>query len=149
MSEMLKMKSERLFDEYSLKGSFEEFITNVKDVTIIIPLGFFRESPHGGKYCVLMKYNDRTRIIEDKGILSNDSIQIILIGLYEAIKQIKRKCDIIIVTSTYLGFYTKDAKNATLCKEISKLIYKKGCYVRLLVMNGAGKALRHYVSQYK
>lgn len=126
-SRRLKFDMEKLPDDKTIR----QFITQSKGKCFIMSVGHCNASENIGSYRVAMFYNQSVKILERQNIETNSSNKCILYGLLEASKAIKKPTDVVIITSTNLGFCTAKSVNYYLCAEILNLLKKANCKVSL------------------
>lgn len=126
--------------------TIREFVTQSKDRCFIMAIGSCNSYENIGRYRAALSYNGKIKIIEKENISTNSANKCILFGLLEASKAIKKPTDIVIFSSTTLGFSYKKSPNYYLCAEILDLLKKANCKVSLCICSHRGIEFRQFIS---
>ena len=82
-------------------------------------------------------------------INTNSANKCILLGIKDAVSEIKRPSDIIILSATSLGFNSPKSRNYQLCRQIIQCLSDKGCNISISVCKGKGDELINFFNSIK
>lgn len=126
--------------------SISEFIKQYPDKCFIISVGSCVSFLNNGNYTTALIYKGRRKVFRKTNILINSANQCILNGIMEAVSAIKLPTDILILTSTSLGFNSPKSKNYQLCNDIMVTLAEKECNISISVCRGKGEELYRFVN---
>lgn len=130
------------------KEIFEKIVSDKTDKVKIYSVGSCDYNTRIGKYYTLLEYKTYYKVINDQ--LCNTTVnRCIIQGIIDAIKLLKKPCNLLIVTATPVGIKTamKSSKgpNVDLIKTLFDLIEDKKCEFEFVAIEGEGKELREYI----
>lgn len=142
--------SKQLLPKYEITdnvlSNLSDFIESTTDKLFILSIGSCNSVANEGYYTTVLKYNNKINILNDF-VKTNSANVCILKGIIEAVKLIKRPCNVYIVSSTPLGFSSKSSPNRSLCILIQQMLQDKGCYAELIEVKGQGEQLSNYIAK--
>lgn len=130
---------------YPADMSIRDFIRQNSDKCIMISVGSCDTMQERGSYKSMLLYKGRTKVMQESDIHTRSANQCILKGLQAAANAIKSPSDILILTSTSLGFNKPKSKNYTKCCDIINTLANAGCTISILVCNGRGYELAEFI----
>lgn len=139
-------KTEYKLLEYPYGKPINKFISENSNKCIIISVGSCNCNISKGSYKVVLIYNDDNRFLYKDNIKTRSANQCILHGLKDAVHMIKIPTDVILLTSTTLGFKSPQSTNYSVCRDIIDILNEKDCTVNITHCNGMGEELRNYVT---
>lgn len=139
-------KTEYKLLEYPYGKPINKFISENSNKCIIISVGSCNCNISKGSYKVVLIYNDDNRFLYKDNIKTRSANQCILHGLKDAVHMIKIPTDVILLTSTTLGFKSPQSTNYSVCRDIIDILNEKDCTVNITNCNGMGEELRNYVT---
>ncbi len=125
--------------------SLNEFLNNNQEKCFIIATGSCEQSRKKGSYQVVLFYKGKTKKIQKNYIDSTSTNICILYGIMEAVSYIKIPIDILILTSTPLGFNSTKSRNYQLCTQIIDALKEKNCNIFISVCRGKTEELNRFV----
>lgn len=126
----------------------KNFIGQNSDKCIITSIGSCDAFAENGSYISLLLYKGKSKVLNKTGIKTSSANRCILAGIYDAVSMIKSPTDVIILTSTPLGFQSPKSVNRDLCEDIVDTLLKKDCSVSAVVCNGKASELNTYVKSF-
>lgn len=132
--------------DYPYQTSIIDFIRQNTDKCFIIATGSCEAYANKGKYQTALIYKGRTKILTKSNINTNSANKCILFGIMDAVSAIKLPSDIMILTSTSLGFNSPKSKNYQLCSQIIESLCDKGCNISISVCKGRGEELWSFIN---
>lgn len=136
----------KLFPKKQFDGDFMDFLDNVKNITVIISLGSCIKSSNKGKYCVLIYYKDKVKLLEDN-IETNSANVCILKGMLAAVDQIKKPTHIYFVSGCPVGFHSPKGHNRNLCECIYANVVQKNCTAEIVEIPNQMESLKDYIKK--
>lgn len=130
---------------YPVETSVREFVNKNFDKCFIMAVGSCNSEVNVGSYMAALYYKGKGRVIKKEGIATNSANKCILTGILDASSAINRPTDVIILSSTALGFRSPKSINHGLCQEIYDLLTEKGCNVNFFVCEGKGNELNELI----
>ena len=134
--------------DYPHGYSVKYFIEQHSDKCIITSIGSCDAFAENGSYISLLLYKGKSKVLNKTGIKTSSANKCILTGIYDAASMIKSSTDVIILTSTPLGFQTHKSVNRDLCEDIVDTLLKKECSVSAAVCNGKASELNAFVKSF-
>lgn len=131
--------------DYPSELSVREFIQRNPDKCFIMSIGSCDSVSKVGSYIAVLLYKGRNRVLKKTNIPTSSANQCILNGIMEAVSAIKMPTDIIILSSTPLGFNTPKSKNYKICQDIYRILTEKECHISFAVCQGKGYELNSLV----
>lgn len=131
--------------EYPHELSVREFIRRNPDKCFILSIGSCDSVSKVGSYIAVLLYKGRSRVLKKTNIPTNSANKCILTGIIDAASAIKLPIDVIILSSTPLGFHTPKSKNYRFCQEIYRILTEKECSIAESVCQGKGYELNSFV----
>ena len=102
-----------------------------------------------GAYSAALMFNGRAKFISKKGIKTRSANYCILQGLLDAARMLKKPTEVVLLTSTPLGFSSKSSPNKALCNEVLCELSQRGCTVYVACCNGRGEELVNLINAYR
>ena len=90
-------------------------------------------------------YKGRSKVLRKTNIPTSSANKCILTGIIDAASAIKLPTDVMILSSTPLGFHTPKSKNYRFCQEIYRILTEKECSIAESVCQGKGYELNSFV----
>lgn len=109
--------------------SIEEYLKQHKNKCFIMAVGSCDSLLNIGSYKAILYYNGKTKVFQKDNINTSSSNRCIIYGLTEAAKAIKTSTDIILLTSTSVGFRTRKSVNHNLCLQVIDILSAAGCNI--------------------
>ena len=134
--------------DYPHGCSVKYFIEQHSDKCIITSIGSCDAFAENGSYISLLLYKGKSKVLNKTGIKTSSANKCILTGIFDAVSMIKSSTDVIILTSTPLGFQTHKSINRDLCEDIVDTLLKKECSVSAAVCNGKASELNAFVKSF-
>lgn len=125
--------------------SVREFIRRNPEKCFILSIGSCDTVSKVGSYIAVLMYKGRSRVLKKTNISTNSANKCILTGIIDAASAIKLPTDVVILTSTPLGFHTPKSKNNQFCQEIYQILTEKECSIAESVCQGKGYELNSFV----
>lgn len=125
--------------------SVREFIMRNPDKCFILCIGSCDSVSKIGSYIAVLLYKGRNRVLKKTNISTNSANKCILTGIIDAATAIKLPTDVIILSSTPLGFHTPKSKNYRFCQEIYRILTEKECSIAETVCQGKGYELNNFI----
>lgn len=129
--------------------SVREFIQQHNDKCFIMSIGSYDSVAEVGSYQAVLYYKGKSKVLKKTDIPTNSANKCILEGVLDAATSIKLSTDVIILSSTPLGFNTSKSKNYRYCDEIYRVLSEKGCSIFAAVCQGKGSELISLVKSMK
>ena len=129
--------------------SVREFIQQHNDKCFIMSIGSCDSVAEVGSYQAVLYYKGKSKVLKKTDIPTNSANKCILEGVLDAATSIKLSTDVIILSSTPLGFNTSKSKNYRHCDEIYRVLSEKGCSIFAAVCQGKGSELISLVKSMK
>ncbi|WP_455530598.1 hypothetical protein [Ruminococcus sp.] len=129
--------------------SVREFIQQHNDKCFIMSIGSCDSVAEVGSYQAVLYYKGKSKVLKKTDIPTNSANKCILEGVLDAATSIKLSTDVIILSSTPLGFNTSKSKNYRYCDEIYRVLSEKGCSIFAAVCQGKGSELISLVKSMK
>lgn len=129
--------------------SVKEFIRRQHDKCFIMSIGSCDSVAGVGSYIAVLHYNGKSKVLKKSNIPTRSANKCILTGIIDAASSIKTSTDVIILSSTPLGFNTPQSKNHKFCKELYNILSEKNCNVFAAVCQGKGYELNSLVKSIK
>ena len=131
--------------EFPSDLSVKEFIRQQHDKCFIMSIGSCDSVAGVGSYIAVLHYNGKSKVLKKSNISTRSANKCILTGILDAASSIKASTDVIILSSTPLGFNTPKIKNYKFCKELYNILTEKNCNVYVSVCQGKGYELNNLV----
>lgn len=135
--------------EYPPELSVKDFIQQQHDKCFIMSIGSCDSVSGVGSYIAVLHYNGKSKVLKKSNIQTRSASRCILTGIIDAASAIKSSTDVIILSSTPLGFNTPKSQNYKLCKEVYRILSEKNCSVFAAVCQGKGYELNSFVKSIK
>ncbi len=142
-SDNAEEKIENIDFPYEL--SIKEFIQRQPDKCFILSVGSCDTLAKRGSYTAVLLFKGKSKILKKSDIPTNSSNKCILTGILDAVSAIKMPTDIVILTSTPLGFNTPKSINYSICEEIFRILEEKNCTFSIAVCQGKGSELNDFI----
>lgn len=154
--EILEYRNERRSHEklkiqnlnYSDDISVEDFIQENRDKCFILSIGSCDSVAEVGSYISVLLYKGKSKVLRKSDITTNSANKCILMGILDAALSIKSPTDVIILSSTALGFNSPKSVNYSFCQEIYRILTEKECEVSVSVCQGRGHELNSIVKSF-
>lgn len=131
--------------EYPYDLSIREFIKQHPDKCFIMSIGSCDSVAKIGSYIAILLFKGKSKVLKKSNIPTNSANKCILTGIIDAVSAIKMPTDVIILSSTPLGFNTPKSKNYRFCQEIYRVLTEKECCITVAVCQGKGYELNSFV----
>ena len=131
--------------EFPFNSSIKDFIKSYKDKCFIISVGSCEIYSKQGSYKTVLTFRGKTKIFEKNNVNTNSANKCILYGVKAAADAIKSSTNIIILSSTPLGFNTPKSANYQICSDIISVLNNKNCDISIAVCTGKGDELQNFV----
>lgn len=131
--------------EYPYDLSIREFIKQHPDKCFIMSIGSCDSVAKIGSYIAILLFKGKSKVLKRSNIPTNSANKCILTGIIDAVSAIKMPTDVIILSSTPLGFNTPKSKNYRFCQEIYRVLTEKECRITVAVCHGKGYELNSFV----
>ena len=125
-----------------------DFIKQHQDKCFIMSVGSCDPVAKVGSYVALLLYKGKSKILKKSNISTNSANKCILFGMQEAATVIKAPTDVVVLSSTTLGFNSTKSPNHMLCQDIYHILSEKGCSVYVSVCQGKGNELNSFVKSF-
>lgn len=134
---------------FPIDQSVEQFCKEHSDMCIIASTGSCIIESEYGAYTAVLMYNERSKFLSKENIKTRSANYCILQGELDAAKMIKTPTAVVLLSSTPLGFNSKNSPNKELCNEIVRELNGKGCAVYVASCNGRGEELNSLINSKK
>lgn len=131
---------------YPREMPISAFIRENADKCFIISTGSCIVESRCGGYQAVLFYKGRKKVLIKNNIDTNSANKCILYGIIDAADSIKIPSEIVILTSTSLGFHSPKSVNHELCEEVLRILTEKGCTVSVAVCVGKGDELHQIMN---
>lgn len=131
--------------EYPYDLSIREFIKQHPDKCFIMSIGSCDSVAKLGSYIAILLFKGKSKVLKKSNIPTNSANKCILTGIIDAVSAIKMPTDVIILSSTPLGFNTPKSKNHRICQDIYRILTEKECHISFAVCQGKGYELNSLV----
>ncbi len=128
--------------------SVKEFIQLHSDKCFILSIGSCDFVSKLGSYTAVLLYKNKVKVLERTDISTTSANKCILEGILDAAASIKMPTDVMILTSTPVGFHSPKSDNYDFCQEIRKLLTEKGCSIAISACQGKGHELNSFVHSF-
>lgn len=135
--------------EFPSDLSVIDFIRRQHDKCFIMSIGSCDSVAGIGSYIAVLHYNGKSKVLKKTNIPTHSANKCILTGIIDAASSIKTSTDVIILSSTPLGFNSPKSKNYKFCKELYSILSEKGCNVYAAVCQGKGYELNSLIKSIK
>ena len=135
--------------EFPSDLSVIDFIRRQHDKCFIMSIGSCDSVAEVGSYQAVLYYKGKSKVLKKTDIPTSSANKCILEGVLDAATSIKLSTDVIILSSTPLGFNTSKSKNYRYCDEIYRVLSEKGCSIFAAVCQGKGSELISLVKSMK
>lgn len=125
--------------------SIKEFIQQHPDKCFVLSVGSCDTSAKLGSYTAVLLFKRKSMVLKKSNITTSSSNKCILTGVFDAVSAIKQPTNIVILSSTPLGFNTPKSKNYNTCREIIRVLEEKKCTFALAVCQGKGYELNNFI----
>lgn len=134
--------------EYPDNISVREFIRQQPDKCFVMSIGSCDSVSNLGSYISVLFYKGKCKVLKKSNISTSSSNKCILSGIIDAALAIKSPTDVVILSSTPLGFNTPKSKNHKLCQEICRILSEKECRIFISVCQGKGFELNSLIKSF-
>ena len=134
---------------YPLGQSVEQFCADNSDKCIIMSAGSCIIESEAGAYSAALVFNGRAKFISKNSIKTRSANYCILQGLLDAARMLKKPTEVVLLTSTPLGFNIRNSPNNEICNEILKELLQRGCTVYIATCKGRGEELVNLINAYR
>lgn len=134
--------------EYPDGISVREFIKQQPDKCFIMSIGSCDSVAKIGSYISVLFYNGKSRVLKKSNIPTSSANKCILSGILDAASAIKSPTDVVILSSTPLGFNTPKSKNYKFCQEVYRILSEKECHIFVSVCQGKGYELNSLIKSF-
>lgn len=134
--------------EYPDNISVKEFIKQHQDKCFILSIGSCDSVSKVGSYISVLLYKGRSKVLKKSNIPTSSTNKCIFSGITDAASVIKSPTDVVILSSTPLGFNTPKSKNYKFCQEIYRILTEKDCRVSASVCQGKGYELNNFIRSF-
>lgn len=134
--------------EYPSNLSVKDFIQRHNDKCFIMSIGSCDSVAGVGSYIAVLHYKGKSKVLKKTNIPTSSANKCILTGIIDAAASIKSPTDVIIFSSTPLGFNTSKSKNYKFCEELYHILTEKGCNIYAAVCQGKGYELNSFVKSF-
>lgn len=118
------------------------------EVLKIYSIGSCNPQTKLGRYTALLQYKSHFKVVEGD-LTYTTAKRCIIIGLIEAVKQLKKPCTVNIITSTPIGvdnlIKNGKATNADILKILLDTLAQKHCDPSFIVVKGEGEKLNKFI----
>ena len=129
--------------------SVEQFCTYNSDKCIIMSAGSCIIESEAGAYSAALLFNGRAKFISKEGVKTRSANYCILQGLLDAARMLKKPTEVVLLTSTPLGFNSKSSPNKALIDEVLNELAARECTVYIASCNGRGEELVNLINAYR
>ena len=138
-------------EELSFPNNFsiKQFVEQNRNKCFIISIGSCDAISNTGSFCSILYFNGKYKFFKESNITINSANKCILYGLIKAAQSIKLASDVIILSSTKLGFNTSKSINHDLCLELIDNLQDIGCKVATCVCANKGSELVQFVKMFE
>ena len=134
---------------FPMGQSVEQFCADNSDKCIIMSAGSCIIESEAGAYSAALVFNGRAKFISRKGIKTRSANYCILQGLLDAARMLKKPTEVVLLTSTPLGFNIRNSPNKEICNEILNELSQRGCTVYIATCKGRGEELVNLINAYR
>ena len=134
--------------DYPNNISIWDFIKQQEDKCFIMSIGSCDTFAKIGSYISLLLYKGKSKILKKSNIPTNSANKCILFGIQDAAMVIKAPTDVIIISSTSLGFSTPKSTNYALCQDVYRILEEKDCNIYISVCQGKGNELNNFIKSF-
>ncbi len=131
--------------EFPSNLSVKEFIHQHQDKCFIISIGSCDSVSNTGSYLSVLLFRGKSKVLKKTSIPTNSANKCILSGFLDAANAIKFPTEIVILSSTPLGFNTLKSTNYKFCQEICQILIEKECRFSTAVCQGKGYELNSFL----
>lgn len=125
--------------------SIKEFIQQHPDKCFVLSVGSCDTAAKFGSYTAVLLFKGKSKILKKSNITTSSSNKCILTGVLDAVSAIKLPTDVVVLTSTPLGFNTPNSRNYNIYQNILRILEEKKCTVALAVCQGKGLELNNFI----
>lgn len=147
-----KSQEKRLQDDFKVQDidypqnlTVKEFIRQNHEKCFIMAIGSCDSVAGIGSYIAVLHYKGKSKVLKKKDIPTSSANKCILTGILDAAASIKSPTDVMILSSTPLGFHSPHSKNYSFLLEIYRILTDKGCNLYISVCKGKGYELSSFV----
>lgn len=131
--------------DYPPDLSVREYIQRNPDKCFIMSIGSCNSVSKVGSYIAVLLFRGKSKTLKKTNIPTSSANECILTGILDAASAIKLPTDVVILTSTLLGFNNPKSKNYCFCQEICRILTEKDCNTVFTVCHGKGYELNNLV----
>lgn len=131
--------------DYPPELSIRAFIQQNSDKCFIMSIGSCDSVSKVGSYIAVLLYKGKSKALKKTNIPISSANKCILTGILDAASAIRLPTDVIILSSTPLGFNTPKSKNYHFCQEVYRILTEKECTIAFSVCQGKGYELNSLV----
>lgn len=156
LNKIIAYKNERYFQskqyihyiEYPNNISLKNFTQQLHDKCFIMSIGSCDSVSEVGSYMTVLLYKGKSKLLKRSNIPTNSTNKCILTGILDAASAIKSPTDVIILSSTHLGFNTPKSKNYEICQNIYQALIEKSCDISFSVCQGKEYEFYNFVKSF-
>ena len=134
--------------EYPSDLSVREYIHSNPDKCFIMSVGSYDSVSRSGSYIAVLLFKGKSKTLKKTNISASSAKKCILTGMFDAASAIKLPIDVIILTSTSLGFNSPKSKNYNFCQEIYRILAEKNCNAAFSVCHSKRHELNSFVRSF-
>lgn len=134
--------------EYPYHLSIKEFIQQHSDKCFVMSIGSCDSVAKIGSYISVLLFKGKSKVLKKSNIPTNSANKCILTGILDAVSAIRLPTDVIILSSTPLGFNTPKSKNYRTCQNIYRILQEKECHISFAVCQGRGYELNSLIKSF-
>lgn len=134
--------------EYPYDLSIREFIQQHPDKCFVMSIGSCDSVAKIGSYIAVLLFKGKSKVLKKSNIPTNSANKCILTGILDAVSAIRLPTDVIILSSTPLGFNTPKSKNYRTCQDIYRILQEKECQISFAVCQGRGYELNSLIKSF-
>ncbi len=134
--------------DYPSDLSVREYIHSNPDKCFIMSVGSYDSVSGSGSYIAVLLFKGKCKTLKKTNIPTSSAKKCILTGMFDAASAIKLPTDVIILTSTSLGFDSPKSKNYDFCQEIYRILTEKNCNAAFSVCHGKKYELNSLVRSF-
>lgn len=122
--------------KYPPAFSLKDFVQNHSDKCFILSIGNCNSVEEIGSYIAVLLYRGKSKVLKKSNIATRSIDECVLIGILDAASAIKSPTEVVILSSTQLGFNTRKGMRNKWCQEIYRVLTEKGCHVFFSICRG-------------
>lgn len=134
--------------EYPDNILVKDFIRQHQDKCFIMSIGSCDPIAKIGSYISVLLYKGKSKVLKKTNIPTRSTNKCILLGISDAASAIRSPTDVIILSSTPLGFNTPKSKNFKFCREIYQDLSEKKCNIFISVCQRKSYDLNSFIKSF-